>query len=182
MDDLGLVEAVDGLGEGVVVAIADVADGRLDTRLRQALGIVDRHVLAPPVAGVNQAAATNRTPIVAGLLESIEHKAGMRRPARPPADDAASLGVDDEGDVDEARPGRDIGEVGDPEPVRCRSMELAVDLIERTRGSLVADRRPHRLATDRALQAQACHQPLDGTAGDRKALSLCNCRQTLRAP
>ena len=46
----------------------------------------------------------DRTAIVDGLLESIEHEAGVRRPRRPPADDLAREGVDDEGDVDEAGP------------------------------------------------------------------------------
>lgn len=36
----------------------------------------------------------------------------MRRPARVPADDPASTGIDDEGDVDEPRPGRDVGSGG----------------------------------------------------------------------
>jgi hypothetical protein len=30
VDDLGLVEAVDGFGESVVVAVADAADGRFE--------------------------------------------------------------------------------------------------------------------------------------------------------
>ena len=33
VDDLGLVEAVDGLCEGVVVAVSDATDRRLDTGL-----------------------------------------------------------------------------------------------------------------------------------------------------
>jgi hypothetical protein len=46
MDDLGLVEAIDRFGECVVVAVADTADGGLDARLGQALGVLDRDVLA----------------------------------------------------------------------------------------------------------------------------------------
>src|SRR3546814_16854496 len=45
MDQLGLVEAVDGLGEGIVIAVAAAADRRLDTGLSQALAITDRDVL-----------------------------------------------------------------------------------------------------------------------------------------
>ena len=45
MDDLGLVETVDGFGENIVVAVADAAYRRLDTRFRQALGVFDRDVL-----------------------------------------------------------------------------------------------------------------------------------------
>ena len=45
MDDLGFVEAVDRLGQSIVVGIADAADGRLDAGLRQAVGVFDRDVL-----------------------------------------------------------------------------------------------------------------------------------------
>src|SRR3984957_16658441 len=45
MDDLGLVEAVDGFGESIVVRVADATHRRLDAGLRQALGVSDGDVL-----------------------------------------------------------------------------------------------------------------------------------------
>jgi hypothetical protein len=45
MDELGLIEAIDRLGESVVVGIADAANRRLDAGVRQTLGILDRDVL-----------------------------------------------------------------------------------------------------------------------------------------
>jgi hypothetical protein len=42
MDNLGLVEAIDGFREGIVVTIANTADRRLNARFRQALGVLDR--------------------------------------------------------------------------------------------------------------------------------------------
>ena len=45
MDHLGLVEAIDRLGESIVVGIADATNRRLDACLRQALGILYRDVL-----------------------------------------------------------------------------------------------------------------------------------------
>lgn len=45
MDDLGLVETVDGLGQSVVVTVADAAHRRLDTGVGRALGVFDRYVL-----------------------------------------------------------------------------------------------------------------------------------------
>ncbi len=45
-DDLGLVKAVDGSGERVVIAIANTADGWFDASLNQALGVFDRDILA----------------------------------------------------------------------------------------------------------------------------------------
>ena len=46
MDDLGLVEAIDRFGEGVVVRVADAADGGLDSGFGEALGVLDRNILA----------------------------------------------------------------------------------------------------------------------------------------
>jgi len=45
MDDLGLVEAVDGFGESIVVRVADATHRRLDAGLGQALGVSDGDVL-----------------------------------------------------------------------------------------------------------------------------------------
>jgi hypothetical protein len=51
-------------------------------------------------------------------------------------------------------------------------MELSVDVVERAWRSLVADRGPHRLATDHPLQAQIAHQARDGAASDSEALAV----------
>src|ERR1035437_8055169 len=114
MDDLGLVEAIDGFREGIVVTITNAADRRLDACFRQALGILDRDVLAAPVAMMHEPAAMRRAPVMKGLLERIEHEARMRGSSGPPADDAPRMGVDDEGDIDKTAPGRDIGKIRDP--------------------------------------------------------------------
>jgi hypothetical protein len=64
------------------------------------------------------------------LLESIEHKLACavreKRPHDPPGER-----IDDKGDVDEARPGRDIGEVRDPQCVRPRGLKLPVHVVQR---------------------------------------------------
>src|SRR5271154_502442 len=86
-----------------------------------------------------------------------------------PADEPPRIGVDDEGDIDEAGPGRDIGKIGQPKPIRRRGVELSVHMIQRTGGDLVADRCPQRLAPDRPLKAHVPHQPGDRAACDREA-------------
>jgi hypothetical protein len=45
MNDLSLVKTVDRLGESVVVAVSDAADGRLDAGFRQTLGVSNANVL-----------------------------------------------------------------------------------------------------------------------------------------
>ncbi len=44
-NDLGFIEPVDRLGERIVVAVADAADGRLDAGVLQALRVFDRDIL-----------------------------------------------------------------------------------------------------------------------------------------
>jgi len=74
VDDLGLVEAADGLREGVVLTVADAADGGIDAGLDQTLSIVNGNVLAAPVAMMNQAALMGRAALMDGLLEGIQHE------------------------------------------------------------------------------------------------------------
>jgi hypothetical protein len=60
-----------------------------------------------------------------------------------PLDDAAGAGTDDDSEVEEvekALPGAQVGDVGDPEPVRAVRDELALDQIRRDR-----DPAPRRL-------------------------------------
>ena len=53
-----------------------------------------------------------------GLFKGIQNETGMGCPADPPADDPTGIDIDNEGHIDEACPGCDIGEVRDPQPVR----------------------------------------------------------------
>ena len=78
MDHLGFEEAYHRLGERVVVAVADAADGGLDAGIRESLGIADGQVLAPPVAAMDQI-ASERSALVKGLLQGVKDEAGLGR-------------------------------------------------------------------------------------------------------
>src|SRR3954447_20503556 len=104
MDHLGFVETVDGFGEGIVVAVPDAADRRLDPRLGEPLGIFNREVLHPAITVVDEAAASDGPAFVQGLLQRIQHKAGVRRAGDTPADDTPRKDVDNKGDVDKTGP------------------------------------------------------------------------------
>ena len=106
------------------------------------------------------------------LLQSIGDEARMRRGADTPGDDLAGTGLDDgamgtplvretmaRGDMDEALPCGDTGEIADPEHVGRRNAERAVHLVQRARGLLVRDRLPVRLAADDALNGHVLHEP-----------------------
>src|SRR5512134_2726642 len=120
---------------------------------------------------VDEAGSPDGLPVMESLLEGIEPEAGVGCARHPPADDAADRGVDHEGDADEARPGRDRGEVRHPERIRPWRLELPVDAIERARDSLVADCGPQRLAADGTRKAHGSHQPRHRAAGDRNPLA-----------
>jgi hypothetical protein len=61
MDDFSFVETVDRFGEGVVVRVADAADGRLDSGFGEPLGVFDRNILGAAIA------RWTRLPRLAGL-------------------------------------------------------------------------------------------------------------------
>src|ERR1700730_12718444 len=172
MDDLGLVETVDGLGQSIVVAVADATHRGLDTSFDQALGVFDRDVLAASVAVMHEPAAMEGPPIMQSLLQGVEHEVGVRRSGRAPANEAPRVRIDDEGDIDEARPGRHVGEVGEPKRIRALRLELPIDVIQRAWRRLVADRGSDRLAADHALQTKGSHQPCHGAAGNVVTFAL----------
>lgn len=106
-DDFGLVESIDGFGESIVVTVTDTADGGLQACFFNSLGMPYPDILAAAIRVMNKATSNARSSIMKGLLKGIEHKARMRCQTDPPADNAAGEYIDDEGDVDKARPGRD---------------------------------------------------------------------------
>src|SRR4051812_16727666 len=138
MDHLGFVEAVDGFGEGIVVAVTDAADRRLDARRGKPLGIFDRKMLHPAITVMDEAAAPDGPALVQGLLQRVPHKAGVRRAGDTPADDTPRKDVDDAGDIDKTGPRCEAGNLGYPQRVRTRCFELPIDAIERTRGRRIA--------------------------------------------
>ena len=83
MDDFSLIETVDRFGEGVVVTVADASHRGLDSSFCQPLGVPDGHVLDAAIRLVDEAATMSGTPIINCLLQGIDDKASMCRPARP---------------------------------------------------------------------------------------------------
>lgn len=84
---------------------------------------------------------------------------------------APGVHVDDERDVDDAGPGGDIGEVGDPPLVRAGPGEVP---LQQVGGSFtaVADGGANPAAAAGSLQAQIAHQAGDRAAGRGDALAV----------
>jgi hypothetical protein len=56
---------------------------------------------------MNKAHRFNGPPVMHGLFKCIKDEAGMSRAAHTPTDNAAGIGVDNEGDINKALPGCD---------------------------------------------------------------------------
>jgi hypothetical protein len=102
-----------------------------------------------------------------GHLERVEHEFGAHVRSELPADDPTAVAVEDEGEVDEAVPGADVGQVGDPLLVRVGCREVPLQEVARPFGrGLVWDRRPLLRAAQLPDQAVLTHDARDLVAAD----------------
>jgi hypothetical protein len=131
------------------------------------------------IAVMDETVAPNRAALMQRLVQCVQHEAGVSRAGGAPADDAPRKGVDDKGDIDEAGPGRDKGEVGYPQGVWARRRELPINAIERARGRRIAD-----CGTDpRTTPCRPILRIRRATVQRATAIpSRPSCRQTLRTP
>jgi hypothetical protein len=107
------------------------------------------------------------------LLQGVGGQIGAQGGRAAPADDATGVDVHDERDVDPARPGRHVRQVGDPQPVRCRRSELPLHEVVGAGVDLPSgDRGPLDLAAHGSEQTELAHQPLDLAARDDVAFAL----------
>jgi len=61
--------------------------------------------------------------------EGIEDEVGAHAGGELPADDHSAVGVEHEGEEDDAFPAAQVGDVGDPQLVRAAGAEVALDEI-----------------------------------------------------
>src|ERR1041385_6539486 len=67
-------------------AVPEAANRRLEARRGAPLGVLDQKVRHTAIPMMNQAAAPDRPALVPGLLQRIQHNAGVSRAAGTPAD------------------------------------------------------------------------------------------------
>ena len=127
-----------------------------------------------PITMVDQVAAGSLKAFMKRLLQRIEHHVGAGGAGDSPANDPAGKGIDDEGDVHETLPSRDIGEIRHPQRIRLSWLKLPSHQVRR-RGLVGGwHGRTDRLASHHASQPQPAHQALDGatSGGDRFSMQL----------
>ena len=106
----------------------------------------------------------------AGHLQCVDDELGAHVRRELPADDRAAVAVEDEGEVDEAAPAADVGQVGHPLLVRAGGAEVALqEVAGPLEGGLVGDRRPLAAAAPLAFEPLGAHQPGDPVAADLDA-------------
>ena len=86
-----------------------------------------------------------------------------------PANDPLAPRVEHDGEIQNARPRANVGDVCDPQPIRAGHGELAIDEVRRRPRHLAAHRRAE-LATADALQPRLPHQAGDALTADVVAL------------
>src|SRR5579885_1505582 len=163
-DALGLVEPVDRLGHRVVVAVAAAADRRDRVFGGEPLGVDDRQVLHAPVGVMDESAEVLTVAGPDRQLERVEREIRAQALRDPPTDDPAGEHVGDERRVREPRPRRNVGDVRDPQPVRCWRLEAPCDEIRRPGTDIGRDRGAPPSPPDTPTQAELTHQPFDATA------------------
>ena len=77
-----------------------------------------------------------------GHLQGVEDELGAEMRRHGPADDPATPGVQHDGQVEEAGPGGDLGDVSHPEPIRSRGRESALHQVGGGPGGGIAPGRP----------------------------------------
>ena len=113
--------------------------------------------------GIDQAAGVgvmNQPPVGVGcvrsagpdcLFESVEGQVGTQRSRDTPSDNEPRVRVDHQRCVREARPGRNIGYVGEPKPVRTVGLEATINQIGGSGRAVIWDGRALLFASDHAF-------------------------------
>ncbi len=131
VEQLAFLGSKKGLAKGIVVGIADRAHGRPHRRLAAPRSEGDRGVLRSLIGMMDDG---RRPTLAEGHVEGVEHQAGAQMVGHGPADDAPAEDVEHHSKIEEAGRGRDVGNVGDPQMVGRRRLEVAIDQVGRGSG------------------------------------------------
>ncbi len=102
-------------------------------------------------------------------VERLEHQLGAQVSFHRPTHDLAAKGVEYHRQIEKAGPGRDVGYIGDPQTVRRRCSEVAVDQIGRRPHIMLTHRGGHPFAPAHSTEACSLHQPGDPLASETDA-------------
>ena len=167
---LSFEQADNRLGQRIVIAVIDAADGRFQPGIDQPLCVLDRYVLRPASRMMDQ--LLSRPARMDCLFERIQNKLRVLCCRCLPTHDAVCKGIDDKSHVDEPMPGGHKREVGHLKLVWHRSPELAINLVQRALIRRLSMGGFDLLTPPKALNAKLAHQTFDGTEVDINLLAL----------
>src|SRR5260370_38050394 len=102
-------------------------------------------------------------------VQGVEHQLGGERGGHRPADDATSIRIEYDGEIEKARPCRDVGDVSDPQQIGRFCREVALDQVRRL--TIVAlDRGGDEPASAHTGKTGLRHQSRDPLAANTRAL------------
>lgn len=176
-DALGLVETVDRLHQGVIVCIADGANGGRDALKGELVGIGQGNILRDRVQMCSQLLGLDWVALPATFPEGhpqrdhdqLDMLAGLSMPG----DDALRVDVEDERDVNSSGPGAAGGEGHHPGVIGPRRDEVPVQQIPGPDPVFCGDRGPDALVAANTAQSESPHRTINRTTrcpGDRGAV------------
>src|SRR5271165_2121944 len=118
-------------------------------------------------------------------VERFQNEFGAQMIGHRPADDAPAVSVKHDREIQEACPGRDVGDVGNPELVGPLGGELPIDEIGRWPCIAIANRCRRRFAPRSSVNTTFSHQPRNTLSGYRNtfiAKVRMNAWTTIRRP
>ena len=125
-EELALERGEEALAHGIVVRIAHRPHRRAHASVAAALAEPDRGVLRTLVRVVDHSL---RPPPQKRHVQSAEHQLGGKCRRHRPADDAAAIRIEHDGEIEKAGPRRYISNIRHPQPIRRFCRELALDQV-----------------------------------------------------
>ena len=154
----------EALGHRIVVALARGAGRGTHPHLPAALAERHRGVLRALVRMMDHLLG----PALAdGHVQRFEDQFGAKVVVHRPTHDAPAVHVEHHGQEHEPRPGRHVGDVGDPEPVRRLGVEVSFDQVRRRPLARLRARGARTPAPAHPCQPFLAHPPRHALAAHR---------------
>jgi hypothetical protein len=150
----------------IVIAITNRSCRRSHTSLATSLSEGDRGVLSSLIRMMNN---SSRPSLRDGHIKSLEHEFRTKMCLHRPANHAAAENIDHDRQLKKSRPGRNIGNISNPESIRLLCTKAPLNQIRCGSRRQTAYRCLHSSSTCHSNQASVRHQSGDPLLADRSA-------------
>ena len=122
---LDFEDAIDAFGQGILIAVADLAHARADAGGEEPLTIGSRGVLDAVVRMMNHAGQRGCGRLVQGHVKGAKTAFDGERGGQIIANNEAREGIGEEGQIGETGLSREVGDVADPHLVNAMETEFS---------------------------------------------------------